>query len=191
MISGAMSHIRLTGRWLARKSPPYTVSSRCFAGESPSPFVLTAPLMPPCAHTECDSFTGTTEIRSTSCPASAIFIAAASPASPPPTIAILRLVGISTYFEFKLLNSPPCLGGESCKLKSPWRRRLNDLLLFGRLTKRVREQAALVHERDGRIYSDRRKKDRQSDRRIQSQPLCLFTDHNSPIDSKQPEAVRK
>src|SRR5687768_14751931 len=43
--------------------------------------------MPPCAQTECERLTGTTEKRSTACPASAIFIAAASPASPPPTIA--------------------------------------------------------------------------------------------------------
>src|SRR5438270_9133874 len=43
--------------------------------------------MPPCAQTECERLTGTTEKRSTECPPSAIFIAAASPASPPPTIA--------------------------------------------------------------------------------------------------------
>src|SRR5947209_546914 len=45
--------------------------------------------MPACAQTECERLTGTTENRLTECPASAIFIAAASPASPPPTIAIL------------------------------------------------------------------------------------------------------
>src|SRR5215212_8431726 len=45
--------------------------------------------MPPCAQTECERLTGTTEKRSTECPASAIFIAAASPARPPPTMAIL------------------------------------------------------------------------------------------------------
>src|SRR5919197_1548646 len=43
--------------------------------------------MPPCAQTECERLTGTTEKSSTAWPASAIFIAAASPASPPPTIA--------------------------------------------------------------------------------------------------------
>src|ERR1044071_2414462 len=87
MMEGAISHMALTGGWSARKSPPYTVSSKCFQGESPSPFVLTAPLMPPCAQTECERLTGTTEKRSTECPASAIFIAAARPARPPPTIA--------------------------------------------------------------------------------------------------------
>src|SRR4030095_5407350 len=87
MIAGAISHMAFAGGWLARKSPPYTVSSKCSQVESPSPLVLTAPLMPPCAQTECERLTGTTEKRSTECPASAIFIAAASPASPPPTIA--------------------------------------------------------------------------------------------------------
>src|SRR3712207_6374093 len=45
--------------------------------------------MPPWAQTECERLTGTTEKRSTAWPASAIFMAAARPASPPPTIAIL------------------------------------------------------------------------------------------------------
>src|SRR5918998_3170962 len=90
MMAGAISHIALAGGWLARKSPPYTVSSKCSHVESPSPFVLTAPLMPPCAQTECERLTGTTEKRSTEWPDSAIFIAAASPASPPPTTAIFK-----------------------------------------------------------------------------------------------------
>src|SRR6267142_1571135 len=88
MIAGAISHIALAGGWFARKSPPYTVSSKCSQVESPSPLVLTAPLIPPCAQTEWERFTGTTEKRSTAWPPSAIFIAAASPARPPPTIAI-------------------------------------------------------------------------------------------------------
>src|ERR1700682_3455225 len=44
--------------------------------------------MPPCAHTECDRFTGTMENRSTSPPISAIFMTAARPARPPPTTMI-------------------------------------------------------------------------------------------------------
>src|SRR5918996_772627 len=64
------------------------VSSKCNQVESPSPLVLTAPLIPPCAQTECERFTGTTENRSTARPASAMRMAAARPASPPPTIAI-------------------------------------------------------------------------------------------------------
>src|SRR5260370_39470340 len=85
----------LAGGWFARKSPPYTVSSKCSQVESPSPLVLTAPLMPPCAQTEPERFTGTTENSSTACPASAIFIAAANPANPPPTIAILIPLAIN------------------------------------------------------------------------------------------------
>src|SRR5262245_38464147 len=85
MMPGAASHIALTGGWLARKSPPYTVSSKCSQVESPSPLVLTAPLMPPCAHTECERRQGTNENTSTSWPASASLMIAASPARPPPT----------------------------------------------------------------------------------------------------------
>src|SRR5580658_1182173 len=65
------------------------VSSKCCAVVSPSPFKFLAALMPPCAHTECERFTGTIENRSTVPPASAILITAASPASPPPTTMIL------------------------------------------------------------------------------------------------------
>ena len=43
-----------------------------------------APLIPPWAQTEWERFTGWNEIRSTLVPSSAIFIVAASPASPPP-----------------------------------------------------------------------------------------------------------
>src|SRR6202035_406246 len=45
--------------------------------------------MPPCAHTECERFTGTMEKRSTFAPISAILMTAASPASPPPMTMIL------------------------------------------------------------------------------------------------------
>src|SRR5690349_3724372 len=91
MIPGAASHIAFTGGWLARKSPPYTVSSRCCQVESPSPFKFFAALIPPCAQTECDRFTGTIEKRSTCPPISAILMTAESPASPPPTTIIFGL----------------------------------------------------------------------------------------------------
>src|SRR3954452_7977641 len=64
------------------------VSSKCCQVESPSPFRFLAALMPPCAHTEWDRFTGTTEKRSASPPISAILMTAARPASPPPTTMI-------------------------------------------------------------------------------------------------------
>src|ERR1700733_4395729 len=78
------------------------VSSKCFQVESPSPFRFFAALMPPCAQTECDRFTGTIENRSTSPPISAILMTAAKPASPPPTTIILG---------FAMLLHRPSVGG--------------------------------------------------------------------------------
>src|SRR5581483_8965012 len=75
----------LTSGWCARKSPPLTESTKWISGESPSPLVLTAPLMPPCAHTECERRQGTNENTSTSWPASAILMTVIRPARPPPT----------------------------------------------------------------------------------------------------------
>ena len=54
------------------------------SGESPSPLILTAPLMPPWAQTECERFTGRNETSKTDIPSSAIFMVAANPAKPPP-----------------------------------------------------------------------------------------------------------
>src|SRR6266436_1407136 len=70
------------------------VSSKCCQVESPSPFRFLAALMPPCAHTECERFTGTIENRSTSPPISAILMTAASPARPPPTTIIFGVAAI-------------------------------------------------------------------------------------------------
>ena len=55
--------------------------------------MLTAPLIPPCAHTEWLRLTGTTEKRSTATPSSAARIVAIRPARPPPTMTILSVVG--------------------------------------------------------------------------------------------------
>ncbi len=41
--------------------------------------------MPPCAHTECDRLTGTSEMRSTGTLASQSLMTVISPARPPPT----------------------------------------------------------------------------------------------------------
>src|SRR4051794_7007683 len=78
------------------------VSSKCCAVVSPSPLRFLAALMPPCAHTECERFTGTIEKRSTLPPASAILITAASPASPPPTTMILGFVAMIRTYPFLL-----------------------------------------------------------------------------------------
>src|SRR5215510_8680551 len=76
------------------------VSSKCCQVESPSPFRFLAALIPPCAHTECDRFTGTMENRSTWPPISAILMTAARPASPPPTTMIFGAAAISIYRPF-------------------------------------------------------------------------------------------
>src|SRR5215813_7191787 len=78
------------------------VSSKCCQVVSPSPFRFLAALIPPCAHTECDRFTGTIEKRSTLPPASAILMTAASPASPPPTTMILGADAISLFLPWAL-----------------------------------------------------------------------------------------
>ena len=91
MSAGAASHILFTWGWFAKKSPPYTVSSRWRQVESFSPFVLMAAFTPPCAHAECERFTGTRENRSTGMPASAILSVAMRPARPPPTTTTLFL----------------------------------------------------------------------------------------------------
>src|ERR1700757_848881 len=67
------------------------VSSKCCHVESPSPLRFLAALMPPCAQTECERFTGTIENRSTWPPISAILMTAARPARPPPTTMIFRV----------------------------------------------------------------------------------------------------
>ncbi len=75
------------------------VSSKCFQVESPSPFKFLAALMPPCAHTECERFTGTMENRSTCPPISAILMTAERPARPPP---ITMIFGLDAIFEAPL-----------------------------------------------------------------------------------------
>src|ERR1700747_1107025 len=74
------------------------VSSKCCQVESPSPLRFLAALMPPCAQTECERFTGTIENRSTLPPISAILMTAARPASPPPITMIFGLDAISLRF---------------------------------------------------------------------------------------------
>src|SRR5580704_4296106 len=82
------------------------VSSKCFQVESPSPFRFFAALMPPCAQTECDRFTGTIENKSTSPPISAILITAASPARPPPTTIIfgVAIAHLSAFYDLLVVR---------------------------------------------------------------------------------------
>src|SRR5882762_9535955 len=75
-------------------------SSKCCQVESPSPFRFLAALIPPCAQTECERFTGTIENKSTLPPISAILMTAARPASPPPTTMIFGAAAISIHRPF-------------------------------------------------------------------------------------------
>src|SRR3954469_11834652 len=81
----------------ARKSPPFTESTKWISGESPSPLVFTAPLMPPCAHTECERRQGTNENTSHSCPASQILMTVMRPARPPPTTMNLGFSAVAIF----------------------------------------------------------------------------------------------
>src|ERR1700739_3142378 len=103
------------------------VSSKCCQVVSPSPLRFLAALMPPCAHTECERFTGTIENRSTLPPASAILITAARPARPPPTTIILGDAAMDRTFlsdnqpaatpqaqRYKLRDTEPDGGSTIC-----------------------------------------------------------------------------
>src|SRR5579871_1627005 len=98
------------------------------AGESPSPLVLTAPLMPPCAHTECERRQGTKEKTSTLWPASAILMTVINPASPPPTtmkrglsLATASAIARSSSERSHLCGvATPCQGWCSCYPAARW-----------------------------------------------------------------------
>src|SRR5271168_4079221 len=81
------------------------VSSKCLAMESPSPFWFFAALIPPCAQTECERFTGTMENSSTGTPDSATLIVAIKPARPPPTTMILGCFIFLFLFHFLIAAS--------------------------------------------------------------------------------------
>src|SRR5260221_1452503 len=175
MIPGAASHMAFTGGWLARKSPPYTVSSKCCAVESPSPFKFLAALMPPCAHTECDRFTGTMENRSTDPPISAILITAANPASPPPTTMILGFAMLYLLFLTWVTISLGQAGLRVLNLTGP--NRIHRLLLEAHphRVKAAQTDAAHYH------------KEFQTGRQ---QPLLRFFPGNQPpLGGKQPHAI--
>src|SRR5215469_10585818 len=91
------------------------VSSKCCQGVSPSPLRFFAALIPPWAQTECERLTATMEKRSTSPPASAILMVAASPASPPPITMILGFAIIPLFLHCH------CCGRQSFRRVLPLR----------------------------------------------------------------------
>jgi hypothetical protein len=62
--------------------------------------VFTEALIPPCAHTECERFTGTSEMRSTGTLASQSLMTVISPARPPPTTMTRRTLPPSLRMVF-------------------------------------------------------------------------------------------
>src|SRR4051812_13936133 len=131
------------------------VSSKCCQVVSPSPFRFFAALILPCAHTECDRFTGTMEKRSTVPPFSAILITAASPASPPPTTMILGFTaiicvlaarsGARAWCEVGRRFHQPARGGEQRRSAGSSSRRPSLRRRIGH--RRAETFAALVHRR--------------------------------------------
>src|SRR5579884_89394 len=126
------------------------VSSKCCQVVSPSPFRFLAALIPPCAQTECERFTGTMEKRSTWPPASAILIVAESPASPPPTTMIFGFA-ISSF----LCHSEPLVlaVGNPYQLPQPTRsrtatRRGTENLICRRPSK---QSVGIPHRQPGRF----------------------------------------
>src|SRR6185312_14444672 len=128
MMPGAAWHMPFTAICSSRKSPLRSVSLTWMSGWSPSPLVFTAPLMPPCAHTEWLRFTGTMLKTSTCWPASASLITVIKPASPPPTTAKRPLTPASA-----MSGAPLRVGVESGRAQATRPRCRLELRGLGRL----------------------------------------------------------
>src|SRR3954470_14206497 len=80
-------------------------------------------LIPPCAQTECERFTGTIENRSTFTPSSASLMVQASPASPPPTTMTRFLDAVAIASSVTRASSPvherQARAGRPCYENSP------------------------------------------------------------------------
>src|ERR1700719_3057807 len=143
------------------------VSSKCCQVESPSPFRFLAALIPPCAHTECERFTGTIENRSTLAPISAILMTAASPARPPPTTMIL---GIAI-----LLHRPSVAGSRvACVHNVSGRPR--------RLLEPLPERVETDQTYDAQQHE-------QCQAHTQKPLLCLVAGDDAPLRGEQPDPV--
>src|SRR5277367_5977042 len=139
------------------------VSSKCAQVESPSPLRFLAALIPPCAQTECERFTGTMENRSTCPPISAILITAARPARPPPITVIL---GAVILLVFQSVYG----GGE------------RDLSRAGRLDRRSQER---IHGH--RTHAHEQQSYCQAD--VTKAAARLITGRDAPLGREQPQAV--
>src|SRR5580658_2127554 len=143
--------------------------------------------MPPCAHTECDRFTGTMEKRSTFAPISAILMTAESPARPPPITIILGTAIVGLPF-FHIL----------CRL-----------ILCGLILRRVSARSLIVHS-SGRLPccrprligllrarpersqagQSRAGQDKEKHHTHGEKPLLrLVSGNDSPLRREQPDAI--
>src|ERR1700730_18128107 len=127
--------------------------------------------MPPCAHTECERFTGTIEKRSTFAPISPILMTAASPASPPPMTMIfgaaisLHRLSVRCRFGFSGVG---CVHNRSARGRS----------LLKALAECVQaHQAHRAHEQE------------QSQAQLEKSLLRLVAGDDSPLRREQPDAV--
>src|SRR5256714_14290517 len=142
------------------------LSSKCCQVVSPSPFKFFAALMPPCAQTECERFTGTMENRSTVPPFSAILITAESPARPPPTTIIFGAAAIVSLAAF--CNLPVHYGGSG----------ISRLLRMGPERGETGESRAREHEEKSQAHCQK--------------PLARpLPGHDAPLRAKQPDAIRE
>jgi hypothetical protein len=126
---GHALHGRLVGEEVAAVGRLFEVTW----GLSPSPLVFTDALMPPCAHTECERFTGTSE-RGRPGPASQSLMTVIRPARPPPTTMTRRTLPPSLsppwlehfsraaqcrgYF-FSGARAPRLAGARSAQVRAP------------------------------------------------------------------------
>src|SRR6516164_8966002 len=152
------------------------VSSKCWAVVSPSPFRFLAALMPPCAHTECERFTGTMEKRSTWPPISAILITAASPASPPPTTMIFGVAAIA----FR----SPIFRAHAQQLVHQSHNRIGSRSGIDGLPRVVKER---VHGSETSDHKD----NRQREANIAKAAPRLLTHRDAPLRTEEPQAITK
>src|ERR1700680_25058 len=127
--------------------------------------------MPPCAHTECERFTGTMENRSTFAPISAILMTAASPASPPPMTMILgaaiSLHRLSVRSGFWFRRVARVHDG------SPCRRSI------------LKPLAECVQAHQAHRAHEQKKSQAQPEKSL----LRLVAGNNSPLGREQPDAI--
>src|SRR5208282_2631226 len=130
--------------------------------------------MPPCAHTECERFTGTMEKRSTLAPDSAILMTAESPARPPPMTMIFG-AAICSLPAFRIRCSLIRRGLGRLHGCAP---RLKGLLRARPERRKAGQSRAGQNEKEGQAHH-------------QEAFPRLFPGNDAPLHRKQPDAIRE